>query len=99
MLDFPCCSSPMTMALVIENCDHVEYVRWQIMELGQEGSDPSPFHPYTMGLKNSFPNILDRRSELISIPGVPPVLMAKCGLSVLLAVPLRHGAVFKGDPP
>jgi peptide/nickel transport system ATP-binding protein len=36
-----------------------------------------PFHPYTMGLKNSFPNILDRRSELISIPGVPPVLMGE----------------------
>jgi peptide/nickel transport system ATP-binding protein len=30
-----------------------------------------------MGLKNSFPNILDRRSELVSIPGVPPVLMGE----------------------
>jgi oligopeptide/dipeptide ABC transporter ATP-binding protein len=35
------------------------------------------FHPYTMGLKNAFPNIRDRNAELISIPGVPPSLLGK----------------------
>lgn len=30
-----------------------------------------PFHPYTLGLKNSLPRI-DRMAEPISIPGVPP---------------------------
>ncbi len=65
------------MALVIENCDHVGVMYGgKIMELGPKREVIlRPFHPYTMGLKNSFPNILDRRSELISIPGVPPVLM------------------------
>lgn len=67
------------MALVIENCDHVGVMYGgKIMELGpKRGVILHPFHPYTMGLKNSFPNILDRRSELISIPGVPPVLMGE----------------------
>jgi len=65
------------MALVIENCDHVGVMYGgKIMELGPKREVIlRPFHPYTMGLKNSFPNILDRRSKLISIPGVPPVLM------------------------
>jgi oligopeptide/dipeptide ABC transporter ATP-binding protein len=67
------------MALVIENCDHVGVMYGgKIMELGPKREVIlHPFHPYTMGLKNSFPNILDRRSELISIPGVPPILMGE----------------------
>jgi peptide/nickel transport system ATP-binding protein len=31
-------------------------------------------HPYTLGLKNAFPNILALDKELISIPGSPPDL-------------------------
>jgi peptide/nickel transport system ATP-binding protein len=67
------------IALVIENCDQVGVMYGgKIMELGPKKEVIlHPFHPYTMGLKNSFPNILDRRSELISIPGVPPVLMGE----------------------
>ncbi len=33
-----------------------------------------PWHPYTLGLKNAFPSILDLSRELISIPGSPPDL-------------------------
>ena len=33
-----------------------------------------PCHPYTLGLKNAFPSILDLKRELISIPGTPPDL-------------------------
>lgn len=33
-----------------------------------------PWHPYTLGLKNAFPSILDLERELISIPGSPPDL-------------------------
>jgi peptide/nickel transport system ATP-binding protein len=29
-------------------------------------------HPYTLGLKNAFPSILDLERELISMPGSPP---------------------------
>jgi peptide/nickel transport system ATP-binding protein len=34
----------------------------------------APWHPYTLGLKNAFPSILDLSRELISIPGSPPDL-------------------------
>jgi peptide/nickel transport system ATP-binding protein len=33
-----------------------------------------PWHPYTLGLKNAFPSILELDRELISIPGSPPDL-------------------------
>ena len=77
MLGFSMLLVTHDMALVIENCDHVGVMYGgKIMELGPKRDVIlHPFHPYAMGLKNSFPNILDRRSELISIPGVPPVLM------------------------
>jgi len=79
MLGFSMLLVTHDMALVIENCDHVGVMYGgKIMELGPKREVIlQPFHPYTMGLKNSFPNILDRRSELISIPGVPPVLMGE----------------------
>lgn len=35
----------------------------------------TPYHPYSLGLKNAFPSILDIGEELISIPGAPPNLM------------------------
>ncbi len=41
-----------------------------------------PYHPYSLGLKNAFPSILEIGEELISIPGAPPNLMAEqkgCG--------------------
>ncbi len=34
----------------------------------------APWHPYTLGLRNAFPSILDLERELISIPGTPPDL-------------------------
>jgi len=34
-----------------------------------------PFHPYTIGLKKSFPNLYEPERELISIPGSPPNLL------------------------
>jgi oligopeptide/dipeptide ABC transporter ATP-binding protein len=33
-----------------------------------------PLHPYTMGLKQAFPDIRDPRRALITIPGAPPSL-------------------------
>lgn len=37
----------------------------------------NPYHPYSLGLKNAFPSILEIGEELISIPGSPPDLMIK----------------------
>lgn len=33
-----------------------------------------PLHPYTIGLKQAFPDIRDAHRELINIPGIPPAL-------------------------
>ena len=62
------------IALVIENCDDIAVMYGgRIMETGSvETVIHDTFHPYTLGLKNAFPNIRQRTAELISIPGVPP---------------------------
>ena len=67
------------IALVIENCDDIAVMYGgRIMEIGpMREVIMNTFHPYTMGLKNAFPNIQDREAELISIPGVPPSLLGK----------------------
>jgi oligopeptide/dipeptide ABC transporter ATP-binding protein len=64
------------VSLVVENCDDIGVMyAGKLMECGPVPAVlKTPCHPYTMGLKNSFPNIRSRRSELISIPGVPPAL-------------------------
>ena len=67
------------IALVIENCEDVAVMYGgRIMEIGpMRAVINNTFHPYTMGLKKAFPNIRDRNSELISIPGVPPSLLGE----------------------
>ena len=67
------------IALVIENCDDIAVMYGgRIMEIGPMAAViKESFHPYTMGLKNAFPNISDRRADLISIAGVPPPLVGK----------------------
>ncbi|GAA0356113.1 ABC transporter ATP-binding protein [Bacillus horti] len=35
----------------------------------------NPYHPYSLGLQNAFPSLLDMGEELISIPGSPPNLL------------------------
>lgn len=38
----------------------------------------APYHPYSLGLQNAFPSILDiDKGDLISIPGAPPNLMGE----------------------
>jgi oligopeptide/dipeptide ABC transporter ATP-binding protein len=67
------------IALVIENCDDIAVMYGgRVMEIGPMREVINhTFHPYTMGLKNAFPNIRNRQAELISIPGVPPSLLGK----------------------
>jgi oligopeptide/dipeptide ABC transporter ATP-binding protein len=63
------------MAVVSENCDKIAVMyAGRIMEYGGEAVFRTPFHPYTLGLCNAFPNLADRGHELISIPGAPPSL-------------------------
>jgi peptide/nickel transport system ATP-binding protein len=64
------------ISVVAENCDRVAVMyAGQIMEYANTTSLlASPYHPYTMGLKNAFPSIEGPVRELISIPGTPPNL-------------------------
>jgi peptide/nickel transport system ATP-binding protein len=34
-----------------------------------------PIHPYTMGLMSSFPSIVGKKTELVTLPGEPPDLL------------------------
>ena len=48
----------------------------RLMELAAaEDLFDTPWHPYTLGLKNAFPSIQAIDRELISIPGSPPNLL------------------------
>jgi peptide/nickel transport system ATP-binding protein len=64
------------ISVVAENCDRVAVMyAGQIMEYAP--TRPlleTPFHPYTLGLKNAFPTLEGEIRELISIPGTPPDL-------------------------
>ncbi len=64
------------LALVIENCDRIAVMYGGVII--EEGPTAqvvnAPFHPYTLGLKNSLPD-LDSDAEPIAIPGTPPDLV------------------------
>jgi peptide/nickel transport system ATP-binding protein len=63
------------MALVAENCDRIAVMyAGRIVELGGREVMHRPFHPYTLGLRNAFPDVSEHRSQLIAIPGAPPSL-------------------------
>jgi oligopeptide/dipeptide ABC transporter ATP-binding protein len=65
------------MAVVSENCDRIAVMyAGSIMEYGGEAVFRTPYHPYTLGLRNAFPDITQRGRALISIPGTPPSLIS-----------------------
>lgn len=61
------------LGVVIENCDRIAVMyAGRVVEEGTvEQVVNTPFHPYTLGLKNSLPDI-HAVTEPIAIPGVPP---------------------------
>ena len=65
------------MAVVAELCDRVAVMyAGQLIETGDVRQVlKRPFHPYTMGLTNSFPSILHPEKQLVSIEGYPPDLV------------------------
>ncbi len=64
------------MAVVAENCDKIAVMyAGKIMEYGREAVFHRPYHPYTLGLINAFPALVETGQELISIPGSPPDLL------------------------
>jgi oligopeptide/dipeptide ABC transporter ATP-binding protein len=65
------------ISVIAETCnDMVVMYAGKIVECGPTISVlQEPCHPYTMGLKNAFPNIKGGINKLIAIPGSPPSLI------------------------
>ncbi|MFP9190440.1 ABC transporter ATP-binding protein [Natronosalvus vescus] len=65
------------MSVVSETCDRIAVVYGgRIVEVADAATIiKNPRHPYTLGLRNAFPDISDDDQELISIPGTPPDLV------------------------
>ena len=78
------------MSVVAQICTRVIVMYGgKIMENGSvEDIFYTPYHPYTMGLRNAFPNLIGPKQLLISIPGTPPSLRAK-----------SHGCIFADRCP
>jgi oligopeptide/dipeptide ABC transporter ATP-binding protein len=64
------------ISVVAETCDKVGVFYGGSLVEYSDTRDviKDPHHPYTMGLKNSFPTIIADEQELVSIPGKPPDL-------------------------
>lgn len=65
------------MGVVAENCDRVAVMySGRVVEQGTVTTVfAEPLHPYSMGLRNAFPNLFGDTAELMSIPGSPPSLV------------------------
>ncbi len=65
------------MSVVSETCDRIAVVYGgRVVEIADaETIIMNPRHPYTLGLRNAFPDISSEDEELISIPGTPPNLV------------------------
>lgn len=65
------------ISVVAQTCESIAVMyAGKIVEKGQAKDVlKQPFHPYTMGLANAFPNLMEPDKPLISIEGSPPVLV------------------------
>ncbi len=65
------------MSVVSETCDTIAvmYGGRVVERADAETIIKRPKHPYTLGLRNAFPDITADSQELVSIPGSPPDLL------------------------
>lgn len=65
------------ISVVAETCDQVAVMyAGRIMEwAAADRFFAQPFHPYTLGLQNAYPNLAKPEQSLISIEGYPPDLV------------------------
>ncbi|MFC6838004.1 ABC transporter ATP-binding protein [Halomarina ordinaria] len=65
------------MSVVSEVCDTIAvmYGGRLVERADADTLIKSPRHPYTLGLRNAFPDVTAESQELISIPGTPPDLV------------------------
>lgn len=59
------------ISVIAETCDRVGVMYGgKLMEIGPaDDVFGNPANPYTLGLKNSFPNVAKKQDQLVSIPG------------------------------
>ena len=65
------------ISVVAQTCDQIAVMyAGKVVELGPTREViKNAIHPYTMGLENAFPNLINPRNVLISIEGAPPDLV------------------------
>ncbi|MFQ5854579.1 MAG: ABC transporter ATP-binding protein [Anaerolineae bacterium] len=65
------------ISVVGQVCDSVAVMyAGRVVEQAQAGPFfASPYHPYSLGLQNAFPNLMQPKDVLISIEGYPPDLV------------------------
>ncbi len=65
------------MSVVSETCDTIAvmYAGRIVEKADARTVIKNPRHPYTLGLRNAFPDITEEDQDLISIPGSPPELI------------------------
>ena len=73
----------------------------QIVEAGHAGEVlERPFHPYTMGLTNAFPDLTRPSDQLVPIPGSPPDLRREqVGCRFTERCPFALARCHNEDPP
>jgi peptide/nickel transport system ATP-binding protein len=90
------------MSVVSETCDKIAVMYGgEIIEYGDaETIIKDPRHPYTLGMRNAFPDITKDTQNLISIPGTPPDLIEpEEGCKFASRCPFAEERCFNESPP
>ncbi|MCB1547204.1 MAG: ABC transporter ATP-binding protein, partial [Hyphomicrobiaceae bacterium] len=89
------------MPVVSENCDKIVVMyAGKIMEYGGKAVFRTPYHPYTLGLCNAFPDLGGEARDLISIPKSPPDLLSPPpGCRFASRCPFATDECRKAEPP
>lgn len=90
------------IGVVAETCDRVVVMyAGRVMESGPTASVLlTPYHPYTMGLRNAFPTMQDEGRDLISIRGnVPSLVDPPVGCRFAPRCPFSTERCVTEDPP
>jgi peptide/nickel transport system ATP-binding protein len=90
------------ISVVAETCDDVAvmYAGKIVERATVERFFHEPFHPYTLGLQNAYPNLVDPDRTLISIEGYPPDLVdPPTGCRFNTRCPFAIERCFHEEPP
>ena len=90
------------LSVIAQTCDSVVIMyAGKVVEYGSVMDVyTNPLHPYAQGLLSSFPNIKAERSEVRSLPGFPPNLLAPpSGCRFHPRCPLADARCMEVEPP